>query len=183
MAVVLGVLAIVVLGVATYTCSNHDLRGEAYPVHHLADITESAGRHGVDPYLVCAIISCESGWDEGAVSSAGAVGLMQLMPETAATLAGLGYVDDAAYPEDRLADPRVNIEYGCACLQYLSEQLDGTDEVVAAYNAGAGTVAAWQGEGDLAERITYPETAAYLRRVRTALDAYHATYPDGLTER
>lgn len=184
LALVVGFFVVAALAVVVVGCSEHDLRGEAYPVRHLADIEASAARHDVDPYLVCAVIKCESGWDEGAASQAGAVGLMQVMPETAQTLAGLGYVDADAYPPRLLAEPRVNVEYGCACLEYLSDQLETTDEVVAAYNAGLGTVLAWkEAGGDVSEVMDYPETSAYLVRVREALRGYQDTYSGGLTER
>lgn len=156
-------------------------RAAFFPVDHADAIRASAERHGVDPLLACAVISCESGWDEGAVSSAGAVGLMQVMPETASSLVGMGLVDGAAYDPAALADPDTNIEFGCAYLGYLQENLSSFDEVIAAYNAGIGAVSSWIAEGGtIPDDVRYAETRAYLQRVRAAYDGYRWSYPDGL---
>ena len=158
------------------------VRSVAYPVEHVQTIEDAAARHGVDPDLVCAVIKCESGWDEGAVSHAGAVGLMQVMPATAESLNGLGLVSAADYDPAALADPVVNIEYGCAYLGYLQTHLSSLDEVIAAYNAGIGTVQGWIADGaTLPEGIEYAETRAYLERVRAAYEGYQRSYAEGLT--
>lgn len=152
-----------------------------YPVHHAEDIRDSASRHGVDPLLACAVIKCESNWDEGAVSGVGALGLMQVMPETAQDLARMGLVEASAYDPSSLMDPTVNIEYGCAYLGYLQEHLSSEEEVVAAYNAGIGAVQKWvSGGGSITEKIEYPETRAYLDRVLKAYKAYRESYPLGV---
>lgn len=152
------------------------------PVDHVAAIRESSERHGVDPYLTCAIIKCESGWDANATSEAGAVGLMQLLPATAEELVSFGYVDGSAYSPQNLTDPATNIEFGCAYLQFLQANLDSEDEVIAAYNAGIGTVHTWSSYGyeSFEEAIQYPETAAYLVRVRVVKGQYQDCYPDGI---
>ena len=158
------------------------IRTVFFPVHHAEEIETSCSRHGVDPRLVCAVISCESGWDDDAVSSVGAMGLMQVMPETASTLASWGLVDAYAYPPENLSDPVTNIEYGTAFLAYLSSQLSSTEEVVAAYNAGLGSVQQWIASGDdIVDAIEYAETRIYLERVMLAYEGYQRCYPDGIT--
>lgn len=153
-----------------------------YPVSHATEVEAAARRHGVDPLLVCAVIQCESGWDEGALSPAGAVGLMQVMPETAESLAALGVVDSALFDPADLADPTVNIEYGCAYLSYLQERLDGLNEVIAAYNAGIGSVTRWTAAGgSIPDDIEYAETRLYLERVLAAYEGYQRSYPEGIT--
>jgi len=114
-------------------------------------IEAAATKAGVDPRLLAAITQAESGFNPGALSGAGAVGLTQLMPATAA---GLG-VDPT--------DPVANLNGGA---RYLAGQLDSfgrVDLAVAAYNAGPGAVRQARGVPD------YPETQAYVRRV---LDYY-----------
>lgn len=151
------------------------------PVSHVDAIKASCERHGVDPLLACAVISCESGWDEGAVSAAGAVGLMQVMPETARSLVELGVVDGGSYSPDSLAEPETNIEFGCAYLGYLQDNFSSFDEVIAAYNAGIGAVSEWiSAGGTIPEDVRYAETRAYLDRVRAAYDGYRSSYPEGL---
>jgi hypothetical protein len=110
-------------------------------------IDAAATKAGVDPRLLAAITQAESGFNPGALSGAGAVGLTQLMPGTAS---GLG-VDPT--------DPVANLDGGA---RYLAGQLDGfgrVDLAVAAYNAGPGAVRQAGGMPD------YPETQAYVRRV------------------
>ena len=110
-------------------------------------IDAAAGKAGVDPRLLAAITQAESGFNPGALSGAGAVGLTQLMPGTAS---GLG-VDPT--------DPVANLAGGA---RYLAGQLDSfgrVDLAVAAYNAGPGAVRQAGGVPD------YPETQAYVRRV------------------
>jgi hypothetical protein len=110
-------------------------------------IDAAATNAGVDPRLLAAITQAESGFNPAARSGAGAVGLTQLMPGTAA---GLG-VDPT--------DPVANLDGGA---RYLAGQLDSfgrVDLAVAAYNAGPGAV---RQAGGVPE---YPETQAYVRRV------------------
>ena len=157
------------------------VRRTLYPVSHARDIQASAERHGVDPLLVAAVIKCESGWDENAQSSAGALGLMQVMPQTSSELARMGLVDSNAYDPSNLLDPATNIEYGTAYLAFLQKNLSSTDEVIAAYNAGMGKVEEWLAQpGELADNITYTETREYLRRVNEAYQGYRDSYPTGL---
>ena len=152
-----------------------------YPVSNAQMIEDTAERYGLDPLLVCAVIKCESNWDASAVSSAGAQGLMQLMPATAADLVDLGLVDGDEYDATDLLDPQDNIEFGCAYLSYLQRNLSSTEEMVAAYNAGIGTVQEWIADGgNVPEDISYAETKIYLERVTFAYKAYQSCYPSGL---
>ena len=185
-AVLAGVVILLIIGFMLMLRPAQRVQQDIYPVEYKDAILESCERHGVSPYLVCAIIKCESNWREEVVSNVGAVGLMQVMPSTATTLSGNGYVDADAFPPENLASPIVNIEYGCATLEFLSRQLSSDEEVIAAYNAGLGTVQTWLAEpGDtpFRERITYAETSLYLGRVLEALVRYEELYDLGLSER
>jgi soluble lytic murein transglycosylase-like protein len=131
--------------------------GDSSPYDGL--ITESAQRNGVDPALLKGLIRQESNFDPAARSGAGAVGLTQLMPATAA---GLGVADPT--------DPAQAIEGGA---RYLRAQLDrfGGDEAkaLAAYNAGPGAVQRYGGVPP------YAETQAYVQRVLGYARAYRGT--------
>lgn len=157
------------------------VRQMLFPVKY-ADLIESASeRYGVDEYLICAVIKCESDWDSKATSSAGAVGLMQLIPSTSQEVARLGLVSASAYDPDNLTDPATNIEYGTAYLAYLQSNLSSRDQVVAAYNAGLGAVSGWLSQGeDISNQIRYAETATYLVRVNEAYERYAQFYPNGI---
>jgi soluble lytic murein transglycosylase-like protein len=121
-----------------------------------AEIDAAAQRHGVDPSLLRALIRQESNFDPTARSSAGAIGLCQLMPATAA---GLGIANPS--------DPVQNIEGGA---KYLRQQLDrfGGDvtKALAAYNAGPGAVQRYGGVPP------YAETQAYVQRVTAYAEEY-----------
>lgn len=150
-----------------------------YPLRYEDEITASAATHGVDPYLVAAVIRSESSWDPEASSHQGARGLMQLMPETAQDMVAKGLVDGKRYSYENLEDPTVNIEYGCAYLSYLLTYFNGaTDRAIAAYNAGMGNVDGWAKQDKLLNNaITFPETQAYLVRVNMAKARYQELYP------
>lgn len=108
-----------------------------------------ADHFGVARELVRAVIEAESNWNVRAVSPAGAVGLMQLMPETA-----------AAFGVRNRFDAAENIRGGAAYLAFLLERFDGDLRlVVAAYNAGHGRI------GRAGLRYRNPETVSYARRV------------------
>ncbi|MGE5235692.1 MAG: lytic transglycosylase domain-containing protein [Acidobacteriota bacterium] len=117
-------------------------------------VLAAAARHNLDPLLVEAIISVESSDQASAVSPKGAVGLMQVLPETAAWL---GLPDPA--------DPAVGLEAGCRYLAALLDHFGGDTELaLAAYNAGPGAVRRW---GTVPP---YPETRRFVARVS---QAYH----------
>ena len=165
---------------AFYAYAPSPLLKALYPLNYEQEIAASSARHDVDPFLVAAVCSTESGWDASAVSAKGAVGLMQVMPETARDMASRGLVDGEAYSSDNLADPATNIEYGAAYLAYLLDYFDGNvDRAIAAYNGGMGNVEDWSLEGGtLHNAITYPETQAYLVRVNSARVRYQDLYGD-----
>lgn len=104
--------------------------------HHLHD---AADTHDIDIALLKAVIATESRFHPGAVSSQGAVGLMQLMPSTARLLGLKG--EPKTSLQRKLSDPSVNLQIGSAYLRYLINLFPGQIELaLAAYNAGEGTV-------------------------------------------
>ncbi|MBY4798302.1 lytic transglycosylase domain-containing protein [Collinsella sp. AGMB00827] len=179
---VLPLAAVLIMGLVAfcYSFAPGLLFKSLYPFSYEEEIVASATRHGVDPYLVAAVIRTESSWDASAVSSKGACGLMQLMPETASDMVAKGFVDGEAYDASNLTDPATNIEFGCAYLSYLITYFKGeTDRAIAAYNAGMGNVDQWLGEHTvLHNAITFPETQTYLARVNNARERYRQIYPN-----
>jgi soluble lytic murein transglycosylase-like protein len=115
-------------------------------------VREAAERHKVDPALVKAVISTESGWNPRAVSPKGAVGLMQLIPETA-----------ERYGVGNLFDPAQNVEGGTTYLKWLLDRYNGDlPKTLAAYNAGEHAVDLYRGVP------WYPETQKYVQKVTHA---------------
>lgn len=181
---VLLVGAALAVSLSTSVLPTQIVRSLFFPINYAARIDDAAQRHGVDAHLVAAVIRCESGWNENAQSSAGAVGLMQLMPDTARSMYENGAVDASRYNPSYLTDPATNIEYGTAYLGYLQSQLGTEDEVIAAYNAGLGTVLQWQehaGSGSFLDAISYPETRHYVERVSKSYQQYQQYYPEGIS--
>jgi soluble lytic murein transglycosylase-like protein len=115
-------------------------------------VRAAAERHKVDPALVNAVISAESGWNSLAISRKGAVGLMQLIPGTA-----------QRYGVGNPFDPAQNVEGGTTYLRWLLDRYKGDlTKSLAAYNAGERAVD--QNRGVPA----YPETKRYVQRVTDA---------------
>ena len=137
-----------------------------------ADLIESSAlEFGVDEAVVYAVAEVESHFNSKAKSSAGAIGIMQLMPETALWIAENLAIED--YKEEYLYLPEVNIRFGTWYLSYLFSVFDEDWQVYAAYNAGVGTVKGWLEEKSFSkEDIPYPETAQYVRKVERAAKRY-----------
>ena len=145
------------------------------PIKYEQEVFESASAYDVPPELVFSIIYAESTFRDQVVSKHGAMGLMQLMPETYEELAGKLGIDTATASP---FDPQVNIKCGTYYLHELYQMFGRWELVIIAYNAGLGNVRTWladsryaDGQGGLAV-VPYSETATYLRRVQSAMPTY-----------
>jgi soluble lytic murein transglycosylase len=150
------------------------------PLDYQAVIRQQAAEKRLDPALVAAVIYAETKFD-ARTSSAGAVGLMQILPQTAEYLAHRSGA--TTFRTSDLATPQVNIAYGSYYLRYLLNEYHGsTVTALAAYNGGEANVDNWIaaaharggqfGIGD----IPFPETRAYVQRVLQARKDYRHTY-------
>ncbi len=152
-----------------------------YPMKHAQLISQYAEEYELDPYFVSAVIWKESRFKENAVSSAGAVGLMQVMPETGRWISekmGL-----KGYNEILLTDPEYNIRLGCWYLDYLHEKFDGDmTKILAGYNAGPNRVDRWledpqySSDGVALEKIPFLETDHYVKKVQQSYEIYRFLY-------
>ena len=152
-----------------------------YPWPFAEIVLYHAGRNNLDPYLVAGLINNESRFRAAATSERGAVGLMQLMPETAAWAAqemGVGRLGEGA-----LLNPDTNVRLGCWYLSELLHEFNGNEVLaLAAYNAGRGTVHQWMKAHDWdtsfqdVQAIPYQETRAYVRRVLDDRGKYQSLY-------
>lgn len=149
-------------------------------------IAEHSRAHGLDPYLVAAVINVESEFDAAEVSPKGAVGLMQLMPDTAREVARDNGID-ADVGVDALKEPELSIRLGTLYLSALVGRYASLEEALAAYNAGSGTVNRWQREAEekgipFPDAIAYPETRRYVTDVLSERETYAELYPDVFEE-
>lgn len=152
-----------------------------YPRPHYDLVLKSSAEHDIDPYLVFAIIRAESKYQVQARSSAGARGLMQIMPETAWWIAEQQGVKE--FDTEELLDPELNISFGCWYIANLQKEFDGRIPlVIAAYNAGRGKVREWvieqqwDGDAEKLDNIPFEETRQYVSNVLKNYEAYQAIY-------
>ena len=157
-------------------------RAWVYPYPHRELVETYARAYQVDSSLAAAVIKTESKFQSEVHSHRGAVGLMQLMPDTAKWIAQ--QIDDASYSIDALHDPEHNIRYGIWYLHSLQQEFHGNDCLaLAAYNAGRGNVREWMKEYhwdyDFADisAIPYVETRKYVKRVLESKKQYEVLYP------
>ena len=170
-------------GYLLYEKAQHEKDLRNYPVAYTDLIAQYAAEFSLDPYLVTAIMRCESSNDPAAVSKKGAIGLMQIMPDTGAWIAHKLDLDDS-YQQQQLYDPAVNIRFACWYLRFLTNRLhQERTAIIAAYNAGHGSVEDWLSDPAYSENgrlntIPFPETERYLEKVTTAYDKYIVLYPE-----
>jgi peptidoglycan lytic transglycosylase len=142
-----------------------------YPLHYATIVRKEAREKKLDPALLAAVIYQESKFDSGARSSSGAVGLMQLRPETAKGIALR--TGGTAFRLSDLTDPAINIRYGSWYLQNLFAKYGDERLVLAAYNAGQGNVDRWLASG---QEIEFPETRAYVERIARLKGVYREAW-------
>jgi soluble lytic murein transglycosylase len=143
-----------------------------YPLEYEQLVRANARNKDLEPALVAAVIYAESRFDPNARSAAGAVGLMQLLPETAEFIARKTGGKDFVVAD--LRDPEINVRYGTWLLSYLSDYYDGdVPTALAAYHAGPGAVDEWRRRG---QGIVFPETEAYVSEVERVRRVYEKAY-------
>ncbi len=175
----IALVALSVLVVALVASTVHQAVS-GLPLTDASIIRRQAAEKRLDPALIAAVIYAETKF-EPRPSSAGAQGLMQILPATAYYLAHLS--GGTRFTAGDLASPSVNVAYGSYYLRYLLDHYDGNEMLaLAAYNGGLANVDGWvaqqsaQGRSLTVDEIPFPETREYVRRVLTAQRAYHATY-------
>ena len=133
------------------------------PLRHEDIIRQQARAKDLDPALVAAVIYRESKFRDQ-TSDAGAKGLMQILPDTAKFIAARS--GGTQFELRDLANPQINIAYGCWYLRYLMQRYNGNQvAAVAAYNAGHEHVDAWGGSALRMDEIQFPETKQYTQDV------------------
>ncbi len=158
-------MSINLLSKAFYKSELHEL---FYPLAFWREIQEASSLYGIDPYLVISVMREESRFDEEARSIAGAMGLMQLMPQTASRLSK---EMNSSANNLNLYNPRVNIMLGSYYLRNLLREFKSLPAAIASYNAGEHVVREWLKSNDyksadeFIEDIPYDETKNYVKKV------------------
>jgi len=148
-----------------------------YPLEYEDIIAKYSAMYGVEEELISAVINNESHFDSDAVSAAGAIGLMQITPETFTWLQTKDDTEELLEIID-LYDPEVNIKYGTLLLSLNIAEYGNTQTAIASYNAGRGKVSAWltdkkySSDSRTLTLIPYEETRIYVEKVNQSYEVY-----------
>ena len=174
------IVVLLLLLVAITISKSNIVEKVLYPYPYKQTVEKYAVEYGVDPYLIIAVIREESRFRTQSVSPKGAVGLMQLMPDTAKEIAV--WLEEN-YEDVDLKKPDDNIRYGTWYLATRSKEFSGnTILTLASYNAGIGRVKTWLEESPrsnneyLIEDIPYKETREYVLKVLKSYGKYSKLY-------
>ena len=146
-----------------------------YPLRYEEIIDGHAANYRLDPALLAAVIYQESKFRADAKSTSGAIGLMQLLPDTAQGIADR--TGGSRFVVDDLYNPELNVRYGAWYLRHLLDKYDSEQLALAAYNAGQTNVDEWR---RLGIGIQFPETRAYVDKVEELRKLYRRIYGDRL---
>ena len=148
-----------------------------YPVKYKEYVFDNADYYGLDSALIFSIIKVESGFDQNAVSNAGAVGLMQITADTGDYIAKMQGIE-----KFDLSDPETNIAFGCYYLKYLLLKFEALNTALCAYNAGEGNVSAWLNNDKFSKDkktlvfIPFTETREYVNKIQKTFSKYKKLY-------
>lgn len=158
----------------------------AYPCKYTFEIEKYADEYDVPRALLFAVIHTESGFDPNAVSSAGALGLTQITPET---FHWLQTKTGESLPDSALYEPEVSVRYGALFYSMLLSEFGGDIRTaVAAYHAGRGQVNAWlrdgqySADGKTLDTIPSRDTNHYVYKVTKAINIYNNLYEKELNQ-
>lgn len=160
------------------------LMKKIYPLKYQDEIIKYSKLYELDKYLVFSMIKVESGFNEKAVSSKGAIGLMQITSKTGEYIAKLS----GARRYD-LLDADTNIGFGCYYLSYLLNRFSDIDTVICAYNAGEGNVSEWLKNPEYSEdgiklkSVPFNETSEYIKKIKKTFEKYKKLYGNILDKR
>jgi len=174
------VLIVIAFIVIEILCGLFLLRSFLFPFKYKNLIKQNATKYNLEPYLIASVINVESGYNSKVKSSAGAIGLMQIIPSTANYISSI-YNINFQNQED-LLNPKINIEIGTAYLRYLLNKFEDLETALASYNAGETVVRSWLKNKDYSTNqktlnyIPYKETREYIKKINKNKKIYKNYY-------
>lgn len=176
------IILLLILILFVYLCKNNLLK-ILYPKTYQETVLRYQEKYQVEENLIFAVIKAESNFKKDAISSRNAIGLMQLMEETAKDVAQKHNIDIRMnHIQEELYDSNKNIQLGVCYLSTLLQRYHNKEVALAAYNAGIGTVDGWiekgiiQKDGTDIENIPYKETNNYVRKILRDYKIYEYLY-------
>ena len=173
------IAAVLILTAVCGAAAYRTFQKALYPLKETELVEQYAREYEVPAYLIYAVINTESGFDPEAVSDLGALGIMQMTPDT---FDWLQTKTGDTLPEDALFDKDISIRYGTLFLSMLLEEFGDENTVVAAYHAGRGRVNGWlenpdySADGKTLTTIPTTDTAHYVHKVSRAVEKYKELY-------
>ncbi len=154
-----------------------------YPRNYEDIVSNYGEKYNIDKNLIFAVIKAESNFNNNALSNKNAIGLMQIMEETAKDVALKNSIDiNLNNVKEEILNADNNINIGTKYLQILLNRYDNIEVALAAYNAGIGTVDNWiekgiiKSDGTDIEKIPYKETNTYVRKILRDYKIYKKLY-------
>lgn len=175
----IAIVTVVVLCIAIYYSRDYILR-TIYPLKYTDIVNKYSQEYDVECAVLYAIIKSESDFKPDAVSSIGAVGLMQITEET---FDWIKYkLEDTESVYDDMYDPDKNIKYGAYLISFHINRFGSLENALCAYHAGMGALDSWlanekySNDGKTLLKIPYKDTAHYVKTVQKAYDKYKDLY-------
>jgi len=170
-ALLLGLAVLAGIAFAVWHAQPRFIQRIRYPLRYESIVRGHAKEFDLDPALLAAVIYTESRFNARARSGAGAIGLMQLLPDTARGIALR--TGGSAFVVDDLYVPELNVRYGAWYLRDLLNRYGDERTALAAYHAGQGNVDRWRKEG---VGIQFPQTRSYVASVEHVKAIYASAY-------
>lgn len=179
--IILLIIVFVIFGYISFKDIKNQILRNIYKLDYSEYVEKYSKQYDIDKYLIFAIIKAESNFDENAISSREANGLMQLMYTTAEEIAKKENIE---INEQSVLEPDININLGTKYISILIQKYENINLALAAYNAGSGNVDKWIKEGILKddgtdiENVPFTETNNYVRKILRDYDIYKQIYSD-----
>ena len=146
-----------------------------YDRFYINEIEEFSEEFNISPELVLGVVYAESSFNSDAESTAGAVGLMQILPSTALWIAQM--LNEKDFNTEQLKTPNINIRFGCFYLNYLFQKFEDEEVVLFCYNIGEGVYLEETKTKSFNEiKNEYPRVNKYIKRVKHAKKMYEILY-------